>query len=215
MCGGANSFLGRRLSGLTGAVLAVGSAFSTAAQADVLTFEDLGGVLGFFTVPYKGFSFGTNDANTNPWFYTRQVSPYYKPKSGVRYVATDYQLYDLQPLERTAPITSATDFVFDGAWFTGGATVQFELYRDGRLVHRSVESPELSAVPLYLPSGYSGLVDSVIVLGTQGYYAMDDFTFNSRPIPEASTGAMLGGGLVLLAFAFLRRSASRGAPHQS
>jgi hypothetical protein len=185
--------------------LALAAGLPNSANADVLSFEDLVGNLKFFTQPYHGFSFGNNDVDTNPWFYTSQASIYYKPKTGVKYVATDYQLYGQAPFEATLPITSDTDFVFNGAWFTGGAQVRYDLFLNGALVHTSADSPELTAVPVYLASGYNGLVDAVVVRGTQGYYAMDDFTFNASLVPETSTGALLACGLLAMGFRLARR----------
>lgn len=180
------------------------TAVALPAAADVLTFEDLGGTLGFFRAPYRGFSFGDNNPQSNPWFYTNEVNPYYKPKSGSKYIGTDYLLYpNNASLTPTQPITRATDFVFDGAWFSGAEFVQYKLYLDGRLVHTSAVSAELTNVPQFVASGYDQAIDSVVVLATQGYYGMDDFTFNSAPVPEVGSGALLAGGLLTLG-AFLR-----------
>lgn len=165
------------------------------AQADVLTFDDLTGVQGFFTTLYKGFQFGTLDIDTGAWFHTRIPSAFYSPKSGNRYVATDYTLYTEADFEATQPISSATDFAFDGAWFSGARQVKFELYLDGKRVHTSDSSVDLGVTPVFVASGYSGAVDAVVVLGTQGYYAMDDFTYHAAPVPEVGTGAMLALGL--------------------
>ena len=192
--------------------LALAAGLPNSASAEVLSFEDLAGNLKFFTADYHGFRFGNNDVDTNPWFYTNQTSPFYKPKTGTKYVATDFQLYGQAPFEATLPITSDTDFVFNGAWFTGGAQVRYELFLNGAKVHTSADSPELTAIPVYLASGYSGLVDSVVILGTQGYYAMDDFTFNSSLVPEASTSALLACGLLVIGLQAARR---RRLPGQS
>lgn len=58
----------------------------------------------------------------------------------------------------------------------------------------------------FLSSGYSGLVDKMVVSGVQGYYAMDDFTFHtdSGAVPEPTSVA-----LTLLALGGLARASRR------
>ena len=92
-----------------------------------------------------------------------------------------------------------------------GSQIHFELYLDGSLVHTSgnLSSASLS----FLDSGYSGLVDEVVVrtvgggLMTAGGSAwiMDNVTFNdAASVPDTgSTLSLLGGGLAGLAL--LRR----------
>ena len=88
--------------------------------------------------------------------------------------------------------------IFDGAWFTSdGSTVFLNLYNEGALVATSSVLVG-SATPTFLSSGYSGLVDSVGIVGDRGYFAMDDFTYHIVPEPSALallTFSLLIGGM--------------------
>jgi len=170
------------------------------ASASVLTFDDLPSGNHFFLADYNGFQFGDNQLATNAWFHTDIPDAQYSAVSGSTYVATDAALYPgQQPLQATMPITSATDFVFNGAFFSGYDTVEYKLYLNGSLVYTSAQSATLSPAAIYVSSGYSGLVDSVVVLGTQGYYAMDNFTYNeTAAVPEPGTPALLMVGAAFL-----------------
>ncbi len=170
------------------------------AQAAVLTFEDmLPFPTGehFFVADYKGFKFGTNSVATNHWFYTDEVTPFYTPKSPTHFIATSGSpLFPFTgaPLEAAQSITSAVDFIFDGAWFSGFGQIQFKLYNNGILVHTSAVSGSLNdSTPIAVNSGYTGLVDELVVLGQQTFFAMDDFTFNTgrNLVPEPTSLALV------------------------
>jgi hypothetical protein len=168
---------------------------SVGAQAAVLTFEDVPLSTGrhFFLADYHGFTFGTNSLATNAWFYTDEVTSFYTPKSPTHFIATDFQLYNGTLFEATQSITSVTDFVFDGAWFTGQDQIRYQLYNNGVLVHTSTDSQLLNdTTPIFVNSGYTGLVDEVVILGTQGFYALDDFTYNTGTgVPEPTSLALV------------------------
>lgn len=178
---------------------ALATALAPVAHAAVLTFDDLSPGTAFFTTDYQGFRFGTNDIATTAWFHTDAVSPFFTPSTPPTFVATDFTLYSGDEFEETQPISRMVDFIFNGAAFSGFDRVRFDLYLDGKLVHTSANSPELGSVPVFVASGYGGLVDAVVVRGTQGFYAMDNFTFN---VPEPDT-------YVLVALALLTAGAMR------
>lgn len=179
-----------------------------AVRADVLTFDDLPSGPAFFIANYHGFQFGTNDPQTTAWFHTDEASPFYVPHSGSTYIATDFTLYQVDPFTTTQPISSTTAFVFDGAWFSGGEQVHYELYSGGSLVFTSADSAVLTDVPIFVASGYAGLVDSVVIYGHQGFYVLDDFTYNARAtdVPEPSGIALLGIGALACVLARRRRT---------
>ena len=87
------------------------------------------------------------------------------------------------------------DVVFEGAWFAGYDSVYFQLYNDNQLVHTS-GSIGLSNVPTWLGAGYNGAVDQVQVVGSMGFFVMDDVQY----VPEPATL-----GLLALAALVLRR----------
>jgi hypothetical protein len=188
------------------AVAAAIGCIGTASHANVLTFEELPAGLFFFTSNYQSFKFGTNRASDNAWFFTSLSDADYQPSSGRTFVATDFQLYKGGLWDDTQPITSTIDFRFDGAWFTGNNQVRYKLFNDGQLVHTSADSEVLNPTPQWVASGYAGFIDSVVVVGRQGFYAMDDFT--ATPVPEASSVAMFAAGLLTLG-ALMRRRAGR------
>lgn len=188
---------------------------SGAAQAATFTFEDLDPSPSSFDVmpaPYKGFTFSN-------WLYGPDT--FYTPASGVIDLFTDYADPN-DPgnyvITSNNAVTRAEDFYFDGAWFSGYSGVTFELWNDGNFLGAFGSLPDAAGPdpygPTFLASGYSGLVDKVVVSGVQGYFAMDDFTFRlpgtggTIPVPASV-------GLVLLALgigaAQTRKSSSKGA----
>lgn len=174
------------------------------AQAAVLTFEDLdAGPAGYDLMPatYNGFSFAG-------WYFGPDT--FYIPASGTIDLFTDYFNGDpsLFVVTQSPSITSAAKFYFDGAWFSGYSGVTFELFNDGAHVHTSAslsDAPDVDPYgPMFLASGYSGLIDEIRVTGVQGYFALDDFTYRrdavvSVPEPNGMLLAALGlGGLLLV-----------------
>lgn len=191
------------------ATLSLALAGVSTAQATILTFEDLNPAPASYDLmpaPYNGFTF-------TGWFYGPDTI--YTPASGTIDLFTDYADPNdpgAYVITNNNAITSAVDFVFDGAWFSGYSGVTFELWDDGVQVATSGSLPDAPGVnpygPIFLASGYSGLVDKVVVSGVQGYYAMDDFTFHTErttTVPEPSTFALLLTGLSLAGFIRTRR----------
>jgi hypothetical protein len=171
-----------------------------AATQIVVTFEDQDDIIGFqtpFPTTYAGIT----------WTDWRHYAPYAGPydADGVNaiYAGDDGAKFEF------------SDQVFAGASFSApylfapgyvGSTLYFELYLDGALVHTSgnLSSDQLS----FLSSGYSGLVDEVVVRSDApmmtsigAAWIMDNVTFG---VPDTgSTFALLGGSLAALAL--LRR----------
>lgn len=183
--------------------VALAWAFGPVAHAStVLTFENLDSSPAAYDVvptPYQGLIF-------TGWYFG--VDTLYKPASGLIDLFTDYadpaNPFDYVITNSNNRITSATPFIFDGAWFSGYSGVTFELWKGSSLVATSASLPDAPGVdpydPVFLASGYAGEVDTVVVSGVQGYYAMDDFTFhrastNAVPEPASAALAILGVGM--------------------
>jgi len=213
---GHNSFTGLNTmkSTFAKAITALAVSMSTVgANAAVLNFDNLPG-FNFFTSNYNGFSFGDNSIQTNPWFWTNTTTVNYIPSSGTGMVATDFSLYTGAPFEATQPIYNPIPFQFQGAFFSGSTDqIRYRLYTGTQtspgslagltLVFTSPDSAALSAAPTFVASTYVGFVTAVVIVGRQGFYAMDDFTFT--PIPEPSTYGMLLAGLVAVGAVVRRR----------
>ncbi len=159
------------------------------ASAVVLDFEDLSGS-GSMPDPYQGII----DWEDGTWYYYDFPQPPYNPSSGI-----------VRTYESGSDYTPSWDFlapvVYDGSFFSGydWATVQIDLYLSSVPVHSTgVFAP--SSTPTFFATGYSGLVDRV-VLNTlyPDFWVMDDLTYNSTQVPEPMTFLLLGSGMAGLA----------------
>jgi len=190
-----------------GFIILAWAASATCADADTLTFEDLDPAPAAFDLvptPYHGLTF-------TGWYFGPDST--YTPGSGIIDIFTDYA----NPADPGAytisannSIESATPFLFSGATFSGYSGVTFLLWYLGTLVATSAALPDAPDItpygPTFLASGYSGLVDKVVVSGVQGYYSMDDFNFQATAVPEPASYLTLFAGLITLAAVKRRRS---------
>jgi len=137
----------------------------------VINFDDL---VGQAQVP-DGYG-GVN--NWGGWEYYDWSQPPYNPHSPPCRV---YNYTD-------GIFTFGYDVLFEGAWFAGYDSVYFQLYNDGSLVHTS-SSVVLGGdgVPKWLASGYNGMIDQVKVVGSLGFFVMDDVQY----VPEPATVGLL------------------------
>ena len=153
-----NSFLARLGLCLVGALLA-GTA---QAQQVVLDFEDL---TGFAPMPagYGGI------ANWGSWAHSDFVDPNYPAYSGaVKILSVGLQ----------QSIVFGQPYVFDGARVVSALPFSFELYYQGALVHTTaVIAPNPGGPAVWLPSGYSGLVDSMRYVSSVNVHGVDLFTY--------------------------------------
>lgn len=181
------------------------------AGAATLSFDDLPAAGGPFLAAYDGFTFGTNNAATTAWHYSSaQDVIYYGPSSGAGYATADPAFYQGGLLEEGQPISRADPFVFEGAWVTGINQIRYFLYYGDQFVYQSQDSPELGwKVPMFVPSGYDGLVTKVVIAGPQGYFAIDDFTYQN-PVPEPSSIQLFALGALALALRLSRGARTIG-----
>ncbi len=153
----------------------------------------------------------------------------YGASSGTKVVAVDNQFNPPgadTDFDQSPAITSATPFRFIGASFTGGIAngtsgnkVKYELLDQfgatiavtGDLTFAASPVPlpngMLTNVPVFLNNPLSAqLVYGVKIQSQWALYAMDDFTYNTSPVPEPGTYALLLAGLgVVVAIARKRR----------
>lgn len=180
-------------------------AFSGLASATVLTFDDIstGGSVVGMPAGYGGFTWDSNIG-----VYGTPQDPY-NPKSAPNRVLFNYNCCVGVYGESDAIVNSGT-VVFNGAYFSGyaiGGPVYFNLYDGGALVWTS-GSLTPTSTPTFLASGYSGQVDKIGIVGNEGYFVMDNFTFNGSSVPEPTSLLMLGSGALGLA-GILRRKLVR------
>lgn len=153
------------------------------ASGAVLNFENLSGQA-YLAVNYAGLTW------SDGWEYYDWTQDPYNPSSGI------VRVYDNTG---SAPprFWFATPTVFDGAYFSGKESAQFEMYLSGGLVATS-STIALSSTPIYLASGYAGLVDEVHLIVSQGSFVMDDLSYASTQgvVPEPGSGLLLGAGLL-------------------
>lgn len=153
------------------------------ASGTVLNFENLSGQA-VLAANYAGLTW------SDGWEYYDWAQDPYNPSSG------NVRLYNNSG---SAPprIWFATPTVFNGAYFSGESSAQFELYLNNGLVATS-GTIGLSGTPALLTSNYAGLVDEVHLIVTQGRFVMDDLTFDGTQgaVPEPGSGLLLGAGLL-------------------
>jgi hypothetical protein len=160
--------------------------------ATVLTFDDLSGYLTPVPSTYDGFNFSSwlIDSTCSGTSATGACTTYpYQPQSLPTSIFTESSTNSISSV-------SHTPFVFNGAYFTGysGVTEAFQLYLGGTLV---ATSPTLtlngSEVPAFLSTGYSGNVDTIVLVSNALDSAvMDNFTYNgTTPVPIPAAGWLL------------------------
>lgn len=156
----------------------LGSAFSVKAQTIILDFEDLSPTGTFQPMPN---GYGCINWSGVFWPYDAAQDPF-NPSSGIVRIASNRVLREENPIIPRGQFQFVIpDQVFNGAWFAGPSppqvvNVRFELYNDGDLVHSSA-TLQMSPVPTFLDSGYSGPVDAVTIVGPEGEYVFDDLSY--------------------------------------
>lgn len=165
---------------------------SASAGATVVTFDDLGGPDGA-PVPavYAGIEWDPG------WYQVVSDIPAFPPHSPPVRIASEFGTSGFNFI--------GGDRIFDGAWFAGLFSVEFQLYDDGILVHLSAPLQLLGDGSVeFLASGYSGEVDRVVVVGFPNGFVMDDVTYGGGGIdppppgevPEPGAPALMLAGML-------------------
>jgi hypothetical protein len=179
-----------------------GTSASASAQTTILDFEDLSPTGGFFQPMPSGYG-GINWSDVF-WPYDAPQDPF-NAKSGIVRIASNRTPRPDDPIPRGQFQFVIPDQVFNGAWFAGPnppqvVEVQFLLYNDGALVHSSAIL-QVSPVPTFLASGYTGPVDAVTILGDEGEFVFDDLSYSTTS-PDKSKCSHVAGTFVFSSFTF-------------
>lgn len=169
---------------------------SVQAAPVVLGFDDVfagqnPGDFASLSQSYAGLTWDTGVDWGDSWqvLYTDQA---YYPSASGDYVAFSWG--------ESIGVSFAAPVQFNGAYFSGYAGMTFDLYFHNSLVHTSdTLTVSTEGTPAqWLSSGYTNLVDRVVVRSDwPTYWTMDNFTYAS-PIPEPEMYAMLLAGLAML-----------------
>jgi hypothetical protein len=174
------------LAGLIGGVAAL--AASQASAATVVNFDDLTGN-GTLADGYHGITWN------GAWNYYDSPQYPYTPASGLERIFNNSII--LGP-PTDAGFSFSAPVVFNGAAFSGypNTDVSFDLYLGATLVHTS-SSLAPTSTPAFLSSGYSGLVDRVVIrdagpADVLGSFVVDNVTFGpAGSVVEPAAWAML------------------------
>lgn len=197
----------------TAAAVALTCLIPLAASADVLGFDDLSGT-GFFNTPYQGFTFGVaaTSGSGGSWFYSDSAQAgltfYNSPLTSVSTeTAYDAAGDAIAVYGDSLPVTLSTPVVLQGAWFTSfddQISIRIRMsYLGTEVAASDFLTMDYGDAPAFLATGYTGAVDTFVVEGYQGYFAMDDVMY--QPVPEPSSYALMFLGLAAMGAYTARR----------
>jgi hypothetical protein len=180
-------------------VIVLMSALTVCLQAQaavtVVNFDDLVGQA-FIPANYAGISWSEG------WTYYDWAQDPWNPHS------TPTRVYNYGQWRGYAQpsFTFGQDVRFDGAWFADqGYATYLKLYDATNALVYTSNTIYPGSTPLFLASGYAGLVRKVEVHGANYTTCMDDLTYETAPTPELSSGALLLLGALPVGLGWWRR----------
>jgi hypothetical protein len=179
-------------------ILSANTALAGSAAPTVLNFDNLAGYADMAPTNYGGFSWTS-------WFH------YDQDQAGLPYFAHTPDTR-VTPLSNFNSISSASPFVFTGAYISGfaAATLHYQLSLGGVVVANLPTFHPNASASTWQPSGYAGNVDSVSVIADAAhinYFVLDDFTYSAAsPVAEPDAGALLAAGLAALGVVMRRKA---------
>lgn len=176
--------------------VAMALGLSCSVNAAVVTFEDTGlsGSGGLYLgKPDDGYGGISGWSSLGEW-----QGVYESWGEGVG----NYLLYSQDQLRLSF---DAAPVVFQGTYFksyatdySAGSPVAIELYFHGALVHSILDRP-LGGALEWLASGYSGLVDGIVLRGGGEGFGIDNLTYEVSAVPLPAAWVLFsGGGAALL-----------------
>ena len=178
------------------------------AQAQTITFDDQGGMVGIGD--YAGFNFGT-------WFY-RLDGLNYPWTSGYQNAVVSPNFVAFNNAAQPVSLSRANPFTFNGAYFTAAWHDGLQLNIIGRLGSAQMFNTTLTLTtsgPTWFAANWAN-IDALFFssyggahhYGLEGdgdHFAMDNLTVNQDVVPEPATLLLLATGLAGIVGAARRR----------